>query len=593
MQKAVGYIRVSTDKQDYERQRDEITDYAEKMDFTIVRFFEDKLSGSNYEDRIGFQDLLLYLNENSDVKIIIFDEVSRMGRDTAQQVAAYKALTKKGVRVFTRGKGEFGHNKEDSMLFTVLSAVAEYEKQTIIDRTSSGRRKVVKGGATQISNRPYGYNLVLTKKKDRTVFVRQYLEVNKEEVPIVRKMFAIIDDRGGVNDILRYLIRNKIKSPSGNSSWGHSSVLRILHNTTYYGEWRFGKYYRNGKTKYSLSKRNEEDLIIVKVPAIISKSLFNRVQNRLSENKVKFNPKNQKHTYLLKGLICCQCESVMQCYFDKKSNSRVYRCPQRNIHGVSKKTCPIKTFKADFLERILLTELKDRIEDEEFFRDIKLKKLKTYKAPLYKLEVRKNRLEEAIMKDEGILKKYYEKSIILTDSNPEKAKIFEGLADDLVKKLNIAKQELGSLIQEIENIKSKEIDYSLFKDLKKGLNFITQQEIQKLTEAAQDKKLDFIRNYITKVKAGVLSKETETLRMSILQLRKKGIYKKENRALRQLYFTVVNKNHVLRSKTAIQIVELFVEFINNFTLSIRFPYFHEKPEIATSYLKNKKFKLTL
>ena len=128
MEQALGYIRVSTDKQDYERQRDEIMLYAKKMDFAVAKIFEDKQSGSDYDDRVGFQDLLIYLDENPHIKIIIFDEISRMGRDTAMQVTTYKELTRKGVRVFTRGKGEFGSNKEDNLLFTVLSAIADYEK---------------------------------------------------------------------------------------------------------------------------------------------------------------------------------------------------------------------------------------------------------------------------------------------------------------------------------------------------------------------------------------------------------------------------------------------------------------------------------
>ena len=69
MTKSVGYIRVSTDKQDFERQRDEITDYAQRNDFHITKFFEDKHTGSDYKDRKGFQELLQYLEDHPDIQL--------------------------------------------------------------------------------------------------------------------------------------------------------------------------------------------------------------------------------------------------------------------------------------------------------------------------------------------------------------------------------------------------------------------------------------------------------------------------------------------------------------------------------------------
>ena len=591
MEKAVGYIRVSTDQQDFERQRDEIIEYAKKNEFTIVKFFEDTQSGSDYEDRAGFQDLLAFLEERTDIQIIIFDEVSRMGRDTAQQVATYKALAKNGVRIYTRGKGEFGSNKEDSLLFTVLSAIADYEKQTIIDRTSSGRRKVVRDGATQISNRPYGYNLVLTQKKDRKVSSRQFIEINKKEAKVVKEIFRIVDEGGSVNDARRYLTENSIESAQGNKNWGTSSILRVLHNTTYHGEWRFGKYYKNGKTKYSLSKRNEKDVVVVKVPAIISKRLFDRVQKKLADKKTKFNAKNTKHIYLLQGLSSCQCGHLLQCYFDKSIKQRIYRCRERNIKGLSKKDCPIKSIKADFIERILLTELKERIEDPLFFKKEKTNQLKAYKDPTIGLVKRIEKLDKEIGKEEGTLKKYYEKSITLIKESPEKAKVFESLADDLFSKIQELREGRDQLKKTLENLSNRNINYSMFKDIKKGLAFITQKEIETLTKASQEKKLEFVRKYIKGIKIEVLPRDTENLRNNLLKIRNLGLYKKENAHLKPLYFTVVNKEHNLRAKTAIQVIEAEIEFVNNFKLSIKFPYFHENPEMVLNYLKCGKAKL--
>jgi len=197
-------------------------------------------------------------------------------------------------------------------------------------------------------------------------------------------------------------------------------------------------------------------------------------------------------------------------------------------------------------------------------------------------------LGQQIGKDEGILKKYYEKSIAM--DNPDKAKAFEDLADEAVKKLVAKRQELASLEAQLETEKAKEIDYDVFKDLQKGLAHITKQEIEKFT-GPQEKKLDFIRTYIRKVKVAVLADETDVLRQSILRLRDKGIYRQENKALRELYFTVANKEHALRGKTAIQMIALSVEFVNNFVLPISFPYFHERPDMAITYLNKQKTKI--
>jgi len=591
-EKAVGYIRVSTDKQDFERQRQEIMDYSKKNDFLITKVFEDKQSGSDYADRTGFQDLLLYLKETPEVKIVIFDEVSRMGRDTAQQVTTYKALSKMGVRVFTRGKGEFGANKEDSLLFTVLSAIADYERQTIIDRTSSGRRKVVKDGATQISQQLYGYDLILTKKKNRQVIRRQSIKVNKDEAAAVKTMFQMVDKNGSVNDVIRWLKESRIPSPKGGKVWGKSTVLRILHNTTYHGEWRFGKFYKDGRTKFSMSRRPDKEHIVVKVPKIISKKLFTSVQDKLESNQVKFNPRNQKYTYLLKGLARCQCGTTIQCLYESKSDRRTYRCPQRNINGLQKRTCPIRVLQADFIEKILLHELKAKIEDPDFFKDLKLQKLKQYKTPHIKLQKQIDKMGDEIDKNESLIKKYYEKSVGLIQKNPDKAEFFEALADDKLKENRERKTEVTKLRSALEKLKGQKVNLDMFKDIKRGLDFITSQEVDKFNKASQEKKLEFVRTYIKGVDIKVLQPETKKLLEKIGQLRDMGLYKQGNEAYKGLYYSAFDRQGNPKEKLGLSVMRIEVEFTNNYKVHIDLPYFYSNPEIAVSYLTNGVLQLT-
>lgn len=579
MEQALGYIRVSTDKQDYERQRDEIMLYAEKCSFSVVKVFEDIQSGSDYDDRMGFQDLLIYLDENPAIKIIIFDEISRMGRDTAMQVTTYKALTRKGIRVFTRGKGEFGSNKEDNLLFTVLSAIADYEKQTIIDRTSSGRRKVVRDGFTQISNRPYGYDLIFTKKKNRQVLKRQFIEVNKEEAVHVQKMFEIIAKNGSVYDVLRYLRINRVK-PTKSKVWGKSSVQRVLHSTSYYGEWQFGKYVKNHKTKYSLSRRPADSIVVVNIPPIISKPLFEQVQERLKNNRIKFNPRNQKTQFVFKGLIQCACGGIMQTVAETRTRERLYRCPQRNIEGVSAKTCPIKTIKADYLESILLGELKEKIGHTNFLKDLRKKKLGTLMEPVKALEIRREEVKRDQDKSYTLLKGYYEKSVETQSESPVKARALDELAESMAKKMNSQKIELEELEKKIIETREKSIDYALFKDIQQALRYIKNKDLESF-DSGIGKKIEFARSYIQTIRLTYKEKETDTVRKQIMKLRQ-GLYKKENKAIKELYHTVANKGHHVRN-TALQVIGFIVQFTNNYCQDLQMLYYHEKPEVVRNY----------
>ncbi len=581
--KAIGYIRVSTDSQDYERQRTEIIEYAKKYNFTIVKIFEDVETGSEYENRTGFQDMLLFLNEDNDVKIVIFDEVSRMGRDTGMQVSTYKQLTKRGVRIFTRGKGEFGNNKEDNLLFTILSAIADYEKQTIIDRTSSGRRKVVKDGFIQMSQRTFGYNLILNEKHDRKIIRRQYLEIHPDESTHVRKMFEIIDNGGTAYDILRYLKNKDVKPVKGGEQWGLTSVMRILHNTIYYGEWRFGKMVKNGKTKYSLSKRRFEDLLIVQTPSIIDKDLYNRVQEKIASRKTKFNPKNQKYIYLFKGLIKCNCERLLNCYFDKKGQSRLYRCSDHNIIGFHEKKCPVKSIKADYLEKVILIELKKKIGDKSFFKSLRELDLKDKFLDFDKLIQKVNSLNKRFKDQEVLLKKYYEESFKLMNSNLEKSRILEKMADDLLKDNQALKEQIDQIEEKIKENNAKKIDFDNINEMQKALDQMSQKDLEAFEVGDQNMKLHFVRKYIKSMKLRFLKTETEKLRSTLANLRKLGIYKRKNNHLKKLYLLAHNKNHQLRAKTAIQYLSMQVEFTNNYSIELEFPYFHEKPDMAISY----------
>lgn len=79
MKKVIGYIRVSTDHQDLERQKVLINKYCADNGFTLVRIIEDfGISGAETQ-RKGYLELQALTEENCDM--IVVSELSRLSRN--------------------------------------------------------------------------------------------------------------------------------------------------------------------------------------------------------------------------------------------------------------------------------------------------------------------------------------------------------------------------------------------------------------------------------------------------------------------------------------------------------------------------------
>ncbi|MEI9542592.1 recombinase family protein [Citrobacter braakii] len=101
------------------------------------RIFTDKASGSS-TDREGL-DLLRMKVEESDV--ILVKKLDRLGRDTADMIQLIKEFDAQGVAVRFIDDGISTDGDMGKMVVTILSAVAQAERQRILERTNEGRQE--------------------------------------------------------------------------------------------------------------------------------------------------------------------------------------------------------------------------------------------------------------------------------------------------------------------------------------------------------------------------------------------------------------------------------------------------------------------
>ena len=126
-----GYARVSTSQQSLDIQIKLLKEEGIKTS----RIFTDKSTGSKLE-RKGL-DLLRVKVEDGDV--VIVTKLDRLGRDTADMIKLIKEFDSMGVAVKFLSDGISTEGSMGKMVVTILSAVAQAERERILERTNEGR----------------------------------------------------------------------------------------------------------------------------------------------------------------------------------------------------------------------------------------------------------------------------------------------------------------------------------------------------------------------------------------------------------------------------------------------------------------------
>ena len=147
--KVVILARVSTDKQEYNRQVVELTDYCSKMGWDVAKVFTNKVSGAKKnEDRSEIMEMLAYVEENKIDKVCVL-EISRLGRNTLEALKVIELLNEKKICLFIKNynletldaKGNV--NPITSLICTILLEISSMERHTIIERMASGRDQYI------------------------------------------------------------------------------------------------------------------------------------------------------------------------------------------------------------------------------------------------------------------------------------------------------------------------------------------------------------------------------------------------------------------------------------------------------------------
>ncbi len=126
-----GYARVSTSQQSLNVQVKALKAEGVRTN----RIFTDKVTGSHI-NREGLQLLRLKVEEGD---VILVKKLDRLGRDTADMIQLVKEFDEMDVAIRFLDDGISTEGTMGKMVVTILTAVAQAERQRILERTNEGR----------------------------------------------------------------------------------------------------------------------------------------------------------------------------------------------------------------------------------------------------------------------------------------------------------------------------------------------------------------------------------------------------------------------------------------------------------------------
>lgn len=150
MKNTVLLCRCSTNRQDYNRQIDELTDYCGNNNWSILKVFANKVSGAKkLEERPEIQEMISFV-KNNQVDMVVVLSIDRLGRNTLEALKLIQLLNENHIALYVKNYNlctldENGKpNPVASLISTILLEVAQMERLTIAERMESGRNRYIR-----------------------------------------------------------------------------------------------------------------------------------------------------------------------------------------------------------------------------------------------------------------------------------------------------------------------------------------------------------------------------------------------------------------------------------------------------------------
>jgi site-specific DNA recombinase len=468
MKRVIGYIRVSTDNQDLERQRVLIRKYCENKGYSLLRIEEDYAISGTVSNRNGLNSILNITNSVADM--VVVSELSRLSRqddifETLTQIHTIirnvdLLILDEPDKVYEAGKTII---LSDFLMLAIKAYGAADERKKIVSRMTTGKDSKVQAFPLMLtdSNIPTGFKAVPNPNYIKGATPKMLLVEDEERMQLVRDIFNYVANGLSLGKTAEKLNMLGYRT-ARNKPFYEQSIRTIINDSIYNGV----RYWKGMKLELPVK--------------FISDEIWNLAHKKVQENK-NYSGEAQKHYNPLKGIIKCPCGQTSM--YGRTSSCITYRCLDRIKMGI-KSPCTNVGIKAETLIYAVWKDVRLRTLDE------------TYQAKsnekIAEIEAENIKLTQSIKEKDSEIAKLQSDLKTVIDNVMASTNIA------IVKALNGKADSIDSQIKSIE-AKKKAIDEEIASNNRRIADEIKSQSRKELDSLSLEGKGEMFRELLSKV----------------------------------------------------------------------------------------------
>ena len=417
--KGVIYARYSSSKQreeSIEGQIRENTAFAQKNGIDIVETYIDRAQSAKTDDRPEFKRMI---KESSWKKydVVIVWKLDRFSRNKYDS-AKYKAILYKNNKKVVSATEIISEGPEGVILESLLEGLAEYYSEDLSEKVTRGMTENAlkckyNGGRAA----PFGF----------VIDADKHYQIDPVRAPVALEIFTRYAEGESIKSIIGDLNERGLKTSHG-TAFNKSSIINMVHNRNYIGEYHFGK-----------------TVVPNGIPAIVPEEIFTKATARADINKHAPAQHKARERYILTTkLFCGECMSMMVGDSVNKKDRiyRYYKCASAKRHE-----CAMKPVKKEIIEDFVIKKTMESISDKKTMNAIVNRIMKIYDKENTIIPALEDQLKKTRSSIDNILTAI--ESGVFTKSTKSRLEKLEAEEEELVKKIEDEKYNKPPLTKEM------------------------------------------------------------------------------------------------------------------------------------------------